>query len=189
VSLPTLAAAQGVVPTVNVSVIQSFSAIAPASIQRPANTTTYTANTGWNNATASASGTFSFTNVCRVAGGQVLIPQIDVYSSANPTTKLTGIVYLFATPPATLVSDNATFTLTSTDFANLTGSILGVPFTLANTMAAGATNSGTSMVGTSYHAQCPPGTTTITGAVQVTNAYAPVSGETLTIRLHTVGLN
>jgi hypothetical protein len=43
--------------------------------------------------------------------------------------------------------------------------------------------------GASYEAQCASGTTTITGMVQVTNAYVPANAEVLHIGLATVGAN
>lgn len=168
------------------SPLAPFSAYATASITRSANTTTYTANTGWNNGTPTF---FSFTVACRVNGGQVLIPRIDIWSSANPTLKLTGVLWLFSAVPGTNVSDDATFTIASADFANLTGNFSGFPFTLSNNQASGASNSSTTLSGVTYQAQCASGTTTITGMVEVTNAYVPASAEVLHIGLATSGLN
>jgi hypothetical protein len=161
-------------------------AYSTASVTRPANTTTYTANTGWNNGTPTF---FSLTGACRGNGGQVLIPRIDIWSSANPSLKLTGVLYLFSAVPGTNVSDNATFTIASADFANLTGSMAGFPFTLSNYQASGAANSSTTLFGTTYQAQCATGTTTITGMVQVTNAYIPTSAEVLHVGIATSGVN
>jgi hypothetical protein len=178
-TLPAFAAVPTVLDT-------AFSANPKASITRSANTTTYGANTGWNNGTPTF---FSFTGACRANGGQVLIPRIDIWSSANPATKLTGVLYLFAGVPGTNVSDAVTFTIASADFANLTGSFGGIPFTLANSQASGAANSGTSLTGVTYQGQCASGSTTITGMVEVTNAYVPASAEVLNVALATVGVN
>ncbi|QPF81697.1 hypothetical protein IC762_17900 [Bradyrhizobium genosp. L] len=167
-----------------------FAAYSKATIARPNNTTTYTANTGWNNATSAATGFFSLTTACRVNGGQVLIPRIDIWSSANPATKLTGVVWLFSAVPGTNVSDNATFTIAAADFANLTGSVQGFAFTLGNAQTnSGASNSGASLTGTTFQAQCASGTTTITGMVEVTNAYVPAANEVLTVGVATIGAN
>ncbi|UFX42064.1 hypothetical protein HAP47_0022655 [Bradyrhizobium sp. 41S5] len=165
-----------------------FAAYATASITRPANTTTYTVNTGWNNATSGATNFFSLTGVCRVNGGQVLITRVDVWSSANPTLKLSGVLWLFSAVPGTNVNDNAAFNIASADFANLTAGFNGIGFTLGSNQSSGS-NSGTSLSGTSYQAQCASGATTITGMVEVTNAYVPVSGEVLRVGIATVGLN
>lgn len=174
------------VPALSQSATVAFSATRKASITRLANTTTYTVNTGWNSTVPSF---FSFASVCRQPGSQILIVGIDIWSSANPATKLQGILWLFAAVPGTNVADNATFNIAAADFANLTGNQQGFAFALASPQAAGAANSGASLTGTSYQAQCPPGTTTISGMVQVVNAYVPVSGEVLNVALHIVGLN
>jgi hypothetical protein len=166
-----------------------FSATPTSAVTRPANTTTYTTNTGWNTATSGSTTVFSFTSACRINGGEVLIPEIDIWSSANPSTKLQGILWLFAGVPGTVVQDDATFNIAAADFANLTGNQQGFPFTLASAQASGAANSGVSLSGTTYHAQCASGTTTISGMVQVVNAYVPASGEVLHVTLHTIGVN
>ena len=164
-----------------------FAANPVASITRSANTTTYTIDTGWNNGTPTF---FSFTSACRVNGGQVLISTINIWSSANPTLKLTGILWLFSAVPGTNVSDNATFTIASADFTNLTGSKQGFPFTLTNAQVnTGAANSSATLSGVTYQGKCASGTTTITGMVEVTNAYVPANAEVLSVGLNTVGAN
>ena len=87
------------------------------------------------------------------------------------------------------MSDNATFNIASADFANLTGNFSGFPFSLSSNQAAGAANSSTSLTGVTYQAQCASGTTTITGMVEVTNAYVPVSAEVLHVGIATSGVN
>jgi hypothetical protein len=165
----------------------AFSAYSKASITRLANTTTYTIDTGWNGTSPTF---FTFAAACRIVGGQVLIPQIDIYSNSNPTLPLTGTLWLFSGVPATNVADNATFAIASSDFSNLTGSYAGFPFTLANKQGSvGASNSSASLTGVAYHGSCASGTTTITGMVEVTNAYIPISAEVLTVGISTVGTN
>ena len=88
-----------------------------------------------------------------------------------------------------MIADAASFTILSADFANVTGPMQGIGFSLGNTQASGASNSATALTGTTYHAQCASGSTSISGMVEVTNAYTPASGETLTVKLHTVGVN
>ncbi len=171
------------------SPLAPFAATSTSSLTRPSNTTTYTAGTGWNNATSSATGYFTFSSACRVNGGQVLIPQIDIWSSANPTTKLVGVVYLFDATIGTLGNDDAAFMIAPSDFANLTGNQQGLFFALLNSQASGASNSGLSLTGVNYRAQCASGTTSIYGMVEVLNAYAPASGEALHVTLHTIGAN
>lgn len=183
------AAGASSVPTVEASdsPLIPFAANPIATITRSANTTTYTNNTGWNNGTPTF---FSFTGACRVKGGQVLIPMINIWSSANPTLKLTGILWLFSAVPGTNVNDNATFTIASADFTNLTGSKQGFAFTLGNAQVnTGAANSGATLSGVTYQGKCASGTTTITGMVEVTNAYVPANAEVLSVGLNTIGSN
>ena len=164
----------------------SFGTISKASITRSATTTTYTANTGWNNGTPTF---FSFTSACRANGAQVLVPQIDIWSSANPSLKLTGILWLFSAVPGTNVSDNANFNIAAADYANVTGRFDGIPFTLAGNQGSGAANSGVSLTGTTYEMQCASAATTITGMVQVANAYIPANAEVLNVWLRVAGVN
>lgn len=156
-------------------------------ITRPANTTTYTANTAWANATSGA--TFAtFSNICRAADGEVLLTNIDIQVDENPATKLQGILWLFRGTP-TAINDNATFTIAAADAANLVGSIAGFPFTLVNNGASGAVFSSISLTGTPYQARCNASTNALYGMVQVVNAYVPTSGEVMTIKLSGTALN
>lgn len=168
--------------------VGAYSAVVSGTITRPSNTTTYTANTAWANATSGATYTV-FAPVCRAATGQVLIPSIDIYSSVNATTKLQGIFWLFTDTVGTPVNDNATFNIAAADFAKLTGNVQGFPFTMTSNQASGAANAGISLTGTTYHAACGSGSTAMYGMVQVVNAYVPTSAEILTVKLHVVGLN
>lgn len=166
----------------------SFSTTVKSTITRPANTTAYTANTAWANATSSATYT-TFSAVCDRNGQNVLIPQIDIYVDENPATKLQGILWLFDTIPTDPLEDNATFVLAAADWATATGNVQGFPFTIVNNGASGATFSGISLTGTTYHARCATGATAIYGMVQVVNTYTPTSGEVMTITLKTIGAN
>lgn len=163
------------------------SLISTGTITRPANTTVYTANTAWANATSGATFT-SFTNSCRAPGAQVLIPQIDIQVDEAPATKLQGILWLFSATP-TAINDNAAFTLSSADNLATTGNVQGFPFTLTAVQSGTNTHSGTSLTGITYHAQCVNASFAITGMVQVVNAYTPTSGEVMTIKLHTLAAN
>ena len=162
-------------------------AVVSAAVTRSANTTTYTANTGWNNGTPTY---FTFANACSAPGKIVIIPTIDIYSSVNQTLKLQGILWLFKAIPGTIISDNQNFTIASADYANLTAnSNGGIPFTLAANQASGASNSGVSLTAQNLMAQCASGVAAIYGMVQVVNAYVPANAEVLTVRLSDAGIN
>jgi hypothetical protein len=163
------------------------SSIVTGTITRPSNTTTYTANTGWANATSGATYT-TLTNVCRVAGGQVLIPQIDIHVDENPATKLQGILWLFDTVPSDAIEDNAAFNIPAADYANLTGNVEGFPFTLVNNQST-ATHSGISLTGTTYHAKCASASRDMYAMVQVVNAYVPTASEILVTKIHALAAN
>jgi len=166
----------------------SFAAKVASTVPRVGNTTTYTANTGWCNTTSACTTVFTFANVCRANGTLVLVPQIEIYSSANPATKLSGVLWLFNVTPGTVINDNATFNIAAADFANLVNPA-GFSFSLGSVQASGAANSGATLAGTTYVAQCAAGSTSLFGMVEVTNAYVPASGEVLTVTLKTVGVN
>lgn len=191
VNLDAAGAAIAPIPpgTNTIGAVYGYGSSTASSITRPANTTTYTANTGWCNTTSACSTVFSWPTACRASGTAVLIPEIDIYSSANPTLKLQGILWLFSSAPGTVINDDATFNIASADFAGLTGgSTNGLPFTLASSQASGAANSGVALTGATYEAHCSGGTT-LYAVVQVVNAYVPASGEVLTVKLRTVGVN
>jgi hypothetical protein len=182
--------------------LSSFAASPIASVTRPTNTTTYTANTGWSHLTSacstggntSAACYFTFAAACARNGEQVGITEVNVWSSANQSTKLQGILWLFNTAPSTIIQDNATFNIAAGDFANLTGgSSDGIPFTLASSQASGAANSGISLTGSSLGAPltatCDAGAAQSYGQVQVVNAYVPLSAEVLSVQVKTLAFN
>ena len=164
------------------------STLPSSSVTRPANTTTYIANTGWCHATSSCLSVLTFANACRANGGEIVISGIDFWSSNNPTVKLAGVLYIFNATPGTVIADDAAFQIAASDFGNLTGSFNGIAFTLGNQQASGAANSGMSLAA-NMAARCAPGSTTLYGMVEVTNAYVPASAEVLSVNLHTVGVN
>ena len=118
----------------------------------------------------------AFTNACRAGGGEVIISGVDIWSSNNPSVKLAGVLYIFTATPGTIIADDATFAIASSDFGNLTGQFNGVAFTLGSQQASGAANSGMSLAA-NMPARCAPGSTTLYGMVEVTNAYVPASAE------------
>lgn len=165
-----------------------WSSIASVSFTRPANTTTYTANTAWANATSGAVAA-TIPSVCERNGQQVLIPQIDIMVDEAPATKLQGILWLFSSAGVTPINDNAAFTLAAADNLVTTGNVQGFPFTLTAVQSGTNAYSSISLTGTTYHAQCITSGTSIIAMVQVTNAYVPTNGETMTIKIHALGAN
>lgn len=126
-------------------------------------------------------------NVCRAGGLRAIVTRISVWSSANPSTKLSGVLWLFSAVPATIIQDNATFTIAAADYPNLTGAKQGFSFGLGNNQASGAANSGADLY-PNAQITCD-GSNQVYGMVEVTNAYVPTSGEVLNVALDTIGLN
>lgn len=159
-------------------------------VTRPNNTTTYTANTGWNTATsASSPGYLTFVTFCRANSGYVLLTDILVTDSANQTVKLTGTLWIFDAAPTTVINDNATFSISSTDLSHLKAL---VPFTTATVSNQGSGSAGSTVdeetnLGREF--KCASGDTAVYGMVQVTNAYVPTASEVLTFTPRTVGVN
>lgn len=170
------------------SPLAPFSASPTSSVTRPANTTTYTANTGWCNTTSTCATVFTFANACRVNGGQVAVPSIDLWLSDHQTTALQGILWVFNVTPATVINDNASFNIATADFPNLTGSMSGFAFGMLSPQNS-PNNSGTTISGTIFPMKCAAGSTTLYAMVQVVNAYVPTSAEVLNVTLHTIGTN
>jgi len=159
------------------------SSVATSTTARPAGTLTYTPNTAFG-------GSYGvLTGVCRRPGGEFTIPQLDIYSSRNPSTKLQGVLWLFSDPPGTPIADNEAFVLTAADFAKVTGNPQGFSFWLTSTQDTGATNSGISLYGTYWHGRCAAASTSVSYAIQANNAYDALGAETLAVTLHALSTN
>lgn len=180
---------QAVTPATPLPVTGSFSSVTgstttAATLIRANNTTTYKAGgAAWNNATP---GYYTFTNACATNGGGLTINGIDISSTNNPTLLLSGVLWLFNVVPSgsSILADNATFNIAAADFANLTGgSTNGIPFVLQSAQAAGAGNSGVSLVGTNMPARCAGGSKTLYGIMEVSNQYVPAAQEPLTVTI------
>lgn len=158
-----------------------------ASVTRPGNTATYTANTAWANATSGAT-YLTFTGVCRANGTAVLPTDLFVTLDDNETLKLTGELWLFDTAP-TAINDNATFSVASGDMANVKTVI---PFSTSTVANQGSTSSGWTLdeeTNLGRQLKCAASDTNLYGLVKVTNAYVPASGRTLKLLLRVVGVN
>jgi hypothetical protein len=159
-----------------------------ANVTRPANTTTYTANTAWApNASGSTPQYGTLTGVCRTNGGTVYVPDIHILDYANQTLKLTGILWLFNAAPTSVLNDDGAFNVASGDWS---AELIPVTFTLSNVLNAGSGASG------AVDVDVPVGVAVSCGAsanlyfmIEVTDAYVPISAEILTVALKALGLN
>jgi hypothetical protein len=160
-----------------------------SSVTRVGNTTTYTAYTAWCAVATPGPCTSVFSwPVCSTNGGRFLITSVNVQSSNNPTTKLTGVLWLFSASPSAVFYDDQAFAETNaTDKGNLLMQ-QGIAVSLGNSTGSTSTTfSGEDIEGTTNGPfQCGSSTQTIYGMFEVTNAYVPASGEVLKIWLGTV---
>ena len=146
------------------------------SVQRPANTTAYTANTAWANSTsAPAAGGFTFANACANAGGGGIITDLTVVSTNPAGTPLRGELWLFDSA-VTELNDAVAFALSDANALLYLGK---VPFELA---VDAVNNSVAHVTGINLTFHCV-GTVNLRFLIKVLNAYTPASGETLTCRI------
>lgn len=162
-----------------------FSGTATTTITRPADTTAYAANEVWSDSTTSpTAGGFTLSNVCSASGKSGTFLSATVISSNDPATTLIGEIWVFDSAP-TAVNDNAAMALSDSDALKLVGV---VPFTLGTTQGGSGANSYYNAVGLGFGYTCV-GSANLRYLVKVKNAYAPASGETLTVRFSYVGTN
>lgn len=163
--------------------VAGFATSVTVTVQRPGNTTTYTANTAWADSTSAAT-VPTLTGACRTSGGHGIITAASIVSSNDPTTPLQGELWFLDSAP-TAINDNA-WSISDADMQKVVaGGIL--PFTLASNAAAAA--SGTSSIytqsGLGIGFACS-GSANLRVIPKVKNPYVPANAETLFIRLNVV---
>lgn len=145
-----------------------------ASITRPADTNAYTAGDALSNSTsAPTAGGGTFTSAARASGKSVILTDLLVVSSAAAVTPMQGILHIFDTAP-TAINDNAAFSVSD---AQMLTCVARVPFTLVTRGA----NSGAHVQNINAGI-LTVGSANLRFLVEVTNAYTPESGETLSFR-------
>lgn len=156
---------------------EKFSLISSGTITRPADITAYTAGDVITGDTPVAL-TFSGLGVKINVGG--IIDHAMLFSGANPATKLNADLFLFS---ATLTpdADNAAFTPTDAELITCIGHI---NFSDSAWVSGDATvGAGGNALVKSSNIGIPISQDTIYGVLVARNAYAPVSGEVLTLKL------
>jgi hypothetical protein len=151
-------------------------------VTRPADTTAYSANDAWANSTSvPTSGGFTFSNAARKSGGSGIITDAVIVSSNPAGTPLQGEIWIFD-QAVTAINDNAAFSLSDADAKLFVGKI---PFTLA---VDATNNSQAHVTGLNIMITCV-GSVDLRYLVKVKNAYTPISGEVLTVRLKSIYLD
>lgn len=143
------------------------------SVTRPADTTAYAANDAISNSTtAPTTGGFTLSSIARKSGGSVLITDVIVCTSADAVIPLQGEVLLF-NQAVTNINDNAAFAVSDAEIKTCVGRI---PFALED-----VGNNGF------FHCQNLNMVCTASGSadlrflLRARNAYAPASGEEITV--------
>lgn len=154
---------------------------------RPANTTQYTANTAWADATTGASA-WVFSNICRNTGRTIEISTIHLLDAANQSTKLQGTLYLFDHSP-TALNDNGAFTIASGDWPDELTSIAFTPTNVLNSGSGAAGAVVDDKTNLKIVVKCAANSANLWGMFEVTNTYTPISAEALTISISAVGRN
>lgn len=153
------------------------------SVTRPANTTHYAAG---DVVTAGTPAAISFTNLVNAMNGTQKIVKAMLVDSANQATKGQFDLFLFSVAPS-VDADNAAFTPTDAELANLVG-ILRFDTAIDGDATAGADGNavyfGKNVTGEySMPVRTATASRTLYGVTVVRNAYTPVSDEVLTFHL------
>lgn len=151
---------------------------ASTDVTRPADTTTYAAGDAISDSTsAPTTGGFTLSNMGAASGGSGVITDIWIASS-NPaaTTALQGELWIFDTA-VTAVNDNAAFAISD---AEVKTGLAVVPFlTTTDT-----NNSWAHVQGLAIGYTCV-GSANLRFLLKAKNAYPPISGEVITVRVKT----
>lgn len=154
-------------------------------VTRPSDTNAYAANDCWSTSTSAPTvGGSTLTGMGRASGGSGRINDAVITSSADPATLLQGEIWIFDTS-VTEVNDNAAFALSDADVLKL---VLVLPFTLASTVAGSGTNSAAIISNINKTYSCVS-SANLRFLIKVKNAYTPISGEVLQVRLGIEQLN
>lgn len=159
------------------------SVLKQATYTRPADTTAYAAGDVLSDSTSA--GTYlTFSGVATTNGGGAEVVGVTIVDDANQTTKLQVQLWLFDTAPGATLNDNAALALSDTDMSHLVAIIPVSNVYVGNTASGASGNCALVTAGQVYKVACASGDTALYGVLVVQNAYTPVSGESLTVKLH-----
>lgn len=170
---------------------ESYPAIISASLTRPANVTAYTANTAVTTSTSAPVG-LTIAGAARFNGGGGEIVAATLLDSSNVATKPDLELWIFAgAAPPTPDNDDAVFTPTDAELANLVGIIkflTGTAWVVGDATAGANGNAiaqGTVLGNTFFRMpfRCGAATTSLWGMFVIRNAYVPTSAEIFTVLL------
>lgn len=152
-----------------------------ASVTRPADTTQYAAG---DVVTSSPAAVLTFSGAGRVNGGSGIVIDALLIDSANQTTKPNLELWLFSQAPA-IDDDNAAFTPTDAELANLVGIVQFTTGFVGDATAGAGGNcvlpSERTYLPVFY--ECAAAVTALYGVLVARNTYTPVSGEVFSVKL------
>ena len=180
VSISGVTPSSGAIPVDGSAVAQptvGYAINPSASFTRPANTTTYAVgNLVANSTTAGSVSPLSLT-AGRVSGGSFMIRRVKLHKSGATTTNASFRVHFFRSAPSVSAGDGAANAMTGA--ANYLGACDVV---IAQAFSDGAAGFGVPNTGSDITIKLASGTT-IYALVEAMGAYAPASGETITLTL------
>jgi len=155
--------------------------IASDSLQRPADTTQYTAGDQIATSTTAAKNRNLIFEVARVPGGSGIITSAVLIDSTAESTKPSIDLHLFDAP-VTNVADNAAAAITDSDAERSIPAGV-ISFDGVNYFKVTGANGVIPADNLNIPFKCSDGTTRLSGILIARNAYTPVSVEKFTIRL------
>jgi hypothetical protein len=121
---------------------------------------------------APTSGGFTLTSAARASGGAGIIMAMNIALSSDPTTRLSGEIFLFNTS-VTAINDNAAFVVSDTEIKTCVGV---VPFSCFDA----GNNQYASVTGLNIPFVCS-GSANLRFLIRARNAYTPTASEVLTV--------
>jgi hypothetical protein len=164
--------------------ISAGTKIVSGSITRPANTTAYAAGDAITDST-SAPTAITFAGCASANGGTGTIYSCQLVDGANQSTKGQFELWVFAgTATPTPDNDNAVFTPTDAELANLVGIFEFNAWYVGDATSGVGGNCVSRALNQNMGFDCGASVDDLYGLMVVRNAYTPVSGEVFTFILH-----
>ena len=179
--LPVAATATIEASEVHIGAVGGTTAKVEASFTRPADATTYASgDLVANNTTAGSVTPMEFT-VARVAGGSGMIRRARVRKTSTGVTGASFRLHLYLSAPTPQNGDNGVWSTNKA--ADYVGAL---DVTVDRAFTDGAAGNGIPTNGAEINFDLPDGQTKLYGLLEARGAYAPGSGETITVGLEVI---
>ena len=157
--------------TATIGATYGFAGTATTTTTRPADTSAYTANDAFANATSSAA-VPTLSNMCRASGGSGIMTDFALIYST--TQVVVGEIWFYDSAPAAANNDNAAWAMSDSDQLKLIGKY-------AFTTVADASNSVYQEKNMNMGYTCS-GSANLSYQIKITTGYTPAASDTLTLR-------